>query len=157
MKLYFLRHAEAEDGPVDEKRKLTQKGRRDSRKLGRYLRDLDVQFDRSFTSPLVRAVETAECVLKACGSRRRGALKEVRELTNATSEAAFLRWLKKLPNCESVLLVGHEPSISGHVRALLGLESMDALPLAKGAIARVDTEDRRHGSLRMLLGPKQLS
>jgi phosphohistidine phosphatase SixA len=62
-----------------------------------------------------------------------------------------------LPDVETVLLVGHEPSLSSHVRRLIGLPVPTALPLAKGAVARVDTEDRRGGALRLLIGPKQLS
>ncbi len=153
MKLYFLRHAEAEDGPVDEERQLTGKGRRDARRLGRHLRGLEVSLDRVFSSPLVRAVQTAELVLKGYG-RRRPKVEETPMLTNATSGAAFRRWLRGLTEGESILLVGHEPSLSAHVRALLGLQVTNALPLVKGAMARIDTDDRKQGTLRWLVGPK---
>lgn len=156
MILYFLRHAEAEPGPVDAERPLTGKGRRDARRVGRYLRDTGVRLDQVYTSPLVRARETAEGVLKGGPARRGARLIEAEALLNDTTPAAFLRWLQTLPAVESVLLVGHEPSLSAHVRRLLDLPQAASLALSKGALARVDTEDRRRGQLRLLLGPKQI-
>lgn len=156
MKLYFLRHAEAEDGPVDAARELTAKGRRDARRVGRYLRDQGVAVDLVCTSPLVRAVQTAEIVLKQYPARRRGRLARVDALLNDTGAAAFGRWLTSLAPVESILLVGHEPSLSAHVRRLLGLSRSEALPLPKAGLCRVDTDDRRKGTLRLLIHPKQL-
>jgi phosphohistidine phosphatase len=156
MKIYFLRHAEAEDGPIDDQRPLTEKGRRDARRMGCYLGGLEVEFDMAFTSPLVRAVQTAELVLKHGSTRGKAKLKETESLLNEMTEAAFRTWLKGLPAVEAILLVGHEPSLSNHVRKMIGLPVTTALPLAKGALARVDTEDGQSGALRLLLSPKQL-
>ena len=157
MKLYFLRHAEAEDGLVDAERELTGKGRRDARKLGRFFRRHDVEFELAFTSPLVRARQTAELVLTECPLGGKQPLAETPALLNGTTAREFARWLKALPPVDAVLLVGHEPSMSERIRGLLGLPRVDALPLGKCAVARLDTEDRRTGALRFLLGPKQLS
>lgn len=157
MKLYFLRHAEAEDGAVDELRKLTVKGQRDTRRLGKFLSKVGVEVDLAFTSPLVRAHQTAAGVLKECRLPRKARLEKVETLTNGTSSAGFFRWLKSLPEVESVLLVGHEPSLSVWLRQMLGLARADGLPLAKGAIARVDTDDRKSGTLRMLISPKWIA
>lgn len=156
MKFYFLRHAEAEDGPVDATRELTAKGRRDARRVGRYLRDQGVVFDLAFTSPVVRAVQTVEIVLEQLPARRRGRLSKVNALLNDTGATAFGRWLKSLAPAETVLLVGHEPSLGGHLRRLLGLTRSEALPLPKAGLGRVDTDDRRNGTLRLLIHPKQL-
>jgi len=156
MRLYFLRHAEAEDGPVDARRELTAKGRRDSRRVGRYLQRLEVGFDRVFASPLVRAQQTARWVLEAGQAVRGPQLETARALLNTTTAAGFSRWLRRLPADACVLLVGHEPSLSGHVRRLLGLGRATALPLAKGAVARVDTEGRGPGVLKLLVSPKSL-
>jgi phosphohistidine phosphatase len=156
MKLYFLRHAEAEDGPVDAERALTRKGRRDARSIGKYLCAMDVRFDHAFTSPLVRAVQTAELTLKECPLRKGASLTQTKALLNEPTEAGFLRWLKSIPGNGSILLVGHDPSLSAHVRHLAGMQSPQALNLPKGAVARVDTEDRKHGELRLLISPKHL-
>ncbi len=156
MKLYFLRHAEAGESAVDAKRRLTGKGRRDARRVGRFLRDTGVCFDLAFSSPLVRAVETAEELLSRLPARARPALRKVRALTNSTGEAAFRRWLARLPRTATALLVGHEPSMGAHLRALLGGAKTDMLPVPKGVLVRIDTEDHRRGVLRLVISPGQL-
>lgn len=156
VKLFFLRHAEAEVGADDAKRALTDKGRRHARKVGRYFKALGVKFDRAFSSPLVRAVQTAELVIKECPPRRGKGLVQRKELLNETSPAAFGKWLASFPAKSSILLVGHEPSMSAHVRRLLGVSAALALPLPKAAVARVDLEEGRQGVLRFLVGPKQI-
>ncbi|MBL9128867.1 MAG: histidine phosphatase family protein, partial [Verrucomicrobiales bacterium] len=85
MKLYFLRHAEAEDGPVDAERRLTAKGRRDARRVGRFLEKSGIRLDAAFTSPLVRARETADEVLKHCRSPRKRRAVVVEALVNGTT------------------------------------------------------------------------
>lgn len=156
MKIYFLRHTEAAEGTDDAARELTAKGRRDARRVGRYLQGLGVRFDRAYASPLVRARQTAERVLAELRVGRKFALEETAVLANDASAAAFRQWLKKLPKAESILLVGHEPSIGTRVGMLAGGV---AVPMSKGALARVDVEeaDRRRGVLRLLMGPRQIS
>lgn len=156
MKLYFLRHAEAGEAPVDAVRRLTGKGRRDARRVGRFLRDSGVALDLAFSSPLVRAVETAEAVLGRLPARGRPKLREVPALLNDTSSAGFLRWLKRLPKSAVVLLVGHEPSLGSHVRALLGGPDPASLPVPKGALLRVDLPERGPAELRLVISPGQL-
>ena len=67
MHLYFLRHGEADwpdwDRPDDE-RPLTKRGKKEIKKLAKFLACLDVDLDEIVTSPLPRAAETAEVVAK---------------------------------------------------------------------------------------------
>jgi len=157
MKLYFLRHTEAEDGDVDDLRRLSRKGRRDARALGRYFSEIELGWDRAFTSPLVRARETAAIVLKECPLTGGAKLAEVDALRNGTGKAGFFRWLASLPEVESVLMVGHEPSLSAWVRQFLGIPVAERLLLPKGGLARVDSDDRKTGSLRLLISPKTIA
>ncbi|MBL9004657.1 MAG: phosphohistidine phosphatase SixA [Myxococcales bacterium] len=63
--VYIIRHGHAiDEGPglSDESRYLTKKGRKTVREIGRVLRELGVEFDAILTSPLVRAVQTAELI-----------------------------------------------------------------------------------------------
>ena len=63
MKIYLVRHAEAvpEDGAVrDDDRWLTPRGREAARGLARLLREQQVEPDAVLTSPLPRALQTAE-------------------------------------------------------------------------------------------------
>ncbi|MCC6232006.1 MAG: phosphohistidine phosphatase SixA [Verrucomicrobiales bacterium] len=156
MKIYFLRHTEAGEAAVDSRRCLTAKGRRDARRIGRFLRETGVRFDLVFSSPLVRAVETAELVRSRLPARARSKLREVRALTNGTTEISFSRWLKRLPRSATILLVGHEPSLGMHLRRLLGGPPEDRLPVPKGALIRVDTDDLVQGMLRLVISPGQI-
>jgi phosphohistidine phosphatase len=159
MKIFFMRHAEAEDGPVDATRALTVKGRRDARAMGRFFRRADLVFDYALTSPLVRAQQTAEEVLKQCPMERKKRLVRSRALLNDAGVTALTRSLAKMSGDANILLVGHEPSLSAHVRRFLGMDRGTSLPLSKGAVARVDVDAKRpkEGTLRLLIGPKQLS
>lgn len=157
MKLYFLRHAAALDGADDAKRPLSPTGRRQARKLSRALRRAGIAFDLAFTSPLVRAKQTADIVLDIANDARPIPAQEVSILLNDAEADTFADWLVRLPpDAGHVLLVGHEPSLSARVRRLLGLERAEALELSKGALACVKTADRRTGSLKFLLTPKSL-
>lgn len=157
MKLYFLRHAAALDGEDDAQRPLSATGRRQSRKLARALRRAGVRFDLAFSSPLVRARQTADIVLDITNEGLPLRAQVSAALLNDADAETFADWLARLPaDAAHVLLVGHEPSLSARVRRLLGLACADALELAKGALACVKTTDHRSGSLKFLLTPKVL-
>ncbi len=153
MKLYFLRHAEAQDGTDDGARALTGHGKKEAREVGRFLKRAGIEFDAAYTSPLVRARQTAEIVLEICGS---ATLESCEALLNETSQTEFGRWLKSLPAAKQVLLVGHAPSLGERVRRFIGLPNPEALKLAKGALACLETEDRRTAALKFLFTPKLL-
>lgn len=161
MKIFFMRHAEAEDGPIDARRALTKKGRRDARAMGRFLRRASVVFDHALTSPLVRARETVEEVLRECPLPRTRRPMRVRALLNGAGMRDLAARLGKLPAEASVLLVGHEPSLSAHLRRYLGIQRSTALVLPKGAVVRLDVDEDGVGegraALRFMIGPKQIS
>jgi len=154
MKLYFLRHAEALPGEDDAARPLSLTGKKEAQSLGRFLKNVGVAFDAAFTSPLVRARQTAEIVLKICGEVSPAELDLTEALQNETSQKAFDRWLKELPEANKVLLVGHEPTLSERVRRLLTIASTERLRLPKGGLVCVESEDRRTGCLKFFVSPK---
>jgi phosphohistidine phosphatase len=153
MKLYLMRHADALEGGDDAARPLSSIGKTQTREVARLLNRAAIEFDAAYSSPLVRARQTAEIVLETCGS---GALENAEVLLNETSHAHFSEWLKGLPAAKHVLLVGHAPSLAERVRRFIGLSNPEALKLAKGAIACVETEDRRTAALKFLVTPRLL-
>ena len=153
MKLYFLRHADALDGADDAARPLSPHGRKEALELGRFLKRAGIEFEAAYSSPLVRAKETAEIVLDVCGSAK---LDLTAALLNETSDAVFDKWLKGIPDAKHVCLVGHMPSLAQRVRDLLGITATDALRLPKGALACLETENRRTAALKFFVTPKLL-
>jgi phosphohistidine phosphatase len=156
MKFYFLRHAEAVDGEDDAARPLSPHGREQGVAMAKFLSNASVKFSAAYTSPLVRAHQTAEIVLRTMGIAGDVKLQTAKELLNETTVAQWNRWLKSLPESKHVLLVGHAPSLSDRVRAVLRVVDANALDLPKGALACVGTEERTSGTLKYLITPKSL-
>jgi phosphohistidine phosphatase len=154
MKLYFLRHADAAPGADDAARPLTPRGHRECDRLGKFLRQAGIQFTAAYASPLVRAQETVQRVLAI--TNQDPALKPhtVEALLNEFAD--FGKWLRKIPNSQHVVLVGHAPSLTAHACELLDLEPDEGLSLPKGGIVCIQTDNRRRGRLKWYLTPKLL-
>jgi phosphohistidine phosphatase len=157
MRLYFLRHADALEGADDAARPLSPRGWRQARRIGRFLEEAAIALDLAYSSPLVRACETAEAVLRCCGAVQTKKLRKVNALLNDCTQKEFEGWLRALPDAQHVLLVGHAPSLPERVHALLGITDPDTLAFPKGALACLDTADRRSATLKFFLTPKFLS
>jgi phosphohistidine phosphatase len=111
--ILLIRHAHAidrEEGDIDdEARWLTVKGRRVAGRAGRALRELGLVPDEIWTSPLVRAVQTAELVAQGAGySSAVGALEALAPGGRVHRSAEMLSSRNGI-----VAAVGHEPDISG--------------------------------------------
>lgn len=121
MRVTLIRHAEAgDDAPRDEARALTLRGRGDSRRLGRALRRHGVGFHLMVSSPLVRAVQTAEIVAAAIDHGERIVVSELLVPEGAVSRVvAFLKAAgRNQPETQSIALVAHEPILSAVAAAL---------------------------------------
>jgi phosphohistidine phosphatase SixA len=110
MKVYLLRHAQAEAGYPDEDRRLTARGQGHAQLLGEWLsrspNDLPV---RILCSPLVRARETFESVVASWGD---GAPREPEILDALVPEENPVQVVSVLESMqEDVLLVGHNPHL----------------------------------------------
>jgi phosphohistidine phosphatase len=157
MKLYFLRHATAEDiAASDAKRELTKEGREEARVAGAALSKLGVKPGHVLSSPLVRALQTSELAAKAM--RWDDDVLVLNELENGSTTAQLLRALRPYRDDNEIVLVGHMPSLSDHIAELIDADNPEALALGKGSIACVELEQLRAGNatLRWLMRQKQL-
>jgi phosphohistidine phosphatase len=147
--LWLLRHGEAEphDARPDAERRLTDRGREQARVAGCGLAALKVQVHLAFTSPKVRARDTALVACEALGVEpvEHAALSEGFDLDDALELVAAAG-----PE-QRVLVVGHEPDFSQVVHDLTG----GRIDLKKGAIAAVRLDGTR-GELIALLRPREL-
>ena len=133
MKLYFVRHAaaiEREGEVVDEHRYLTLRGRESFRLTAKRMAKKGDMPDAIITSPLVRAVQTADILSEALAFR--GKLLVSPELAPGFGVAKLRRILASFKGTDSLVLVGHEPDLGVVVGTLLDLGR--PLPLKKGMV-----------------------
>jgi phosphohistidine phosphatase len=163
MNVFLLRHGEAISRgtpgyETDRERPLTPKGKRDIRRIARGMRSLGLVFDAVVSSPYPRSKETADIVAKAVGDRAEIAVSE--HLAPDGDPSAMLKELEKYhQEKRNVLLVGHEPYLSGLISLLVAGDLSLNLGLRKGALCKVSVEHPTQdhtGTLRWLLTPKQL-
>ena len=136
--LYIVRHAiAAERGsewPDDTKRPLTERGINRFKEVVKGLRRLDITVDEVFTSPLVRARQTAE--LLASGLEGKAPIKVLDALAPGHTAASVMTQLARVAKRRRVALVGHEPELGELAAYLIGAGR--ALAFKKGGICRID-------------------
>lgn len=114
--LILMRHGHAEESRDDYARRLTDAGRVAARRAGEALARSGFSPQRVVSSPAARALETAALVADACGNT--GAV-VVDDTLYLTEEGAYLAALQRLSaELHSVLLVGHNPTLSALARRL---------------------------------------
>ncbi len=154
MNLVLLRHADAEPKTTtDFERQLTARGRQQARNAGRFLAACEARPDRIITSPLKRAVQTAEILHEEVHARN-GMEPDGRLGCGMTPETAFaLLW--ECDQDAGVVLVGHEPDFSNLAAALIGMESAYGFEMKKAACAFFELEKPARGgaTLRALTPP----
>jgi phosphohistidine phosphatase len=136
MQVLLVRHATAVDASrllSDDQRFLSPRGRDEARALGGRLRD-HCQPTLIWSSPLVRAVQTAELV--AAELRFGGTIETVAALAVDGSVREVQRQLAAVDPGAMVLLFGHEPSISGLGALLTGQARFAAV--RKAQAVRID-------------------
>ena len=149
MRVTLIRHAEAgDDAPRDESRALTARGRADARRLGRALARRGVRFTAIVTSPLVRAVQTAEIVAAATEYRGRMPATDVLVPEAAPRDVVAFLASVKIADEKSVALVAHEPILSAVAAALLDQPRYPALRKAEALRIRLPDGPGAAGSLR---------
>lgn len=138
MILYVMRHAEAvESSDVlrDEWRYLTEKGRAAVGKMSSAITKYGPKPRLTITSPLTRAVQTAEIVAeKAC---RKNVIVASELLLPGGDIAELVTHLKRCGDAGRVMVVGHEPQLGSLVATLLGREA-GTVSLKKGACVALD-------------------
>ncbi len=149
MQLYFLRHGEA-DWPgwtePDDERPLTDFGKKEVRQLAKFLDRLKVKPDLIMSSPLPRALQTAQVAAEQLKTKLRQ--DEALEPGFGISE---LSTLLKRHHSKALMLVGHEPDFSSVISALTG----GFIKMSKAGLALVDLDaETEKGRLLWLFPPK---
>jgi phosphohistidine phosphatase len=147
--LWLLRHGEAvpHDAKPDDDRELTARGERQAAAAGAALARLGIEFAACYTSPKVRARDTARLACRDLGVEP----EEADVLGDGFDAGDAGELLLGHDDDARVLAVGHEPSFSQVIHDLTGAR----IDFKKGGIAAVDVSGRR-GELIVLLRPREV-
>lgn len=162
MKLYILRHAIAVDREEaramdDSQRPLTAEGKRKLKSVVRGIKRMGLSFDVILSSPYLRALQTAEIAARGLGQQRR------LELDDALKpEGSFRELIEHLQKrkAATVMLVGHEPFLSGLISFLVSGRPNLAITMKKAGLCFLTIESLKYGrcaTLEWLLTPKQMA
>jgi phosphohistidine phosphatase len=136
--LWFLRHAEAQNGMPDDDRPLTERGVRQAEGAGRALARLGATVEACLSSPKLRALQTAQLVCEPLGVP----VTVEPALSGQPFDVASLT-----AGFTDVLLVGHDPSFSLTLHDLTGTQAR----MRKGGLAGIEK-----GELIVLMRPAEL-
>ena len=160
--LYVMRHGIAvtrgsKGFSDDSRRPLVPEGKAKIREITEGLERIGFEVDWIVTSPLVRAVETAESVaetlassvpVEVCDAMRPGG-----------SSEDLIAFLAKYPDRRKVLVVGHEPDLSALAARLIGAGAHANLGFKKGGCCLISFDQfppKNPGQLVWWLTPRLL-
>ena len=115
MKLYLVQHGEAVAKDLDPERPLTDKGREDISRMGRFLANGGVSVERVLHSGKLRAQQTAELLAAAIAPRVEI---ETSGLINPNDNPAAFDWQSDSWD-QDILVVGHLPFLGKLVAHLV--------------------------------------
>ena len=134
---------------ADELRPLSEKGKRQVKRLARFLSEGPARPDAIVTSPKVRAEQTARAVAKVLDVP----VRLDQRLAGGFGMRSLAEVLGSL-EARQPMLVGHDPDFSALLAGLIGSRGME---MRKGALAAIDLNwplERGSGALRFLLSPE---
>jgi phosphohistidine phosphatase len=150
MDLILWRHADAERGGRDEERRLTTKGRKQAKRVAAWLRERLPQDATVLTSPVRRAVETAEALTDR--------FRTLSLLDAGSSARQFLAAAGWPRSAGVVVAVGHQPTL-GRAAALILTGAEADWRFKKGAIWWFEQGEDEEGAsvaLRAVVSPASL-
>jgi phosphohistidine phosphatase len=160
MKLYVIRHADAEPRTEatgdDAERPLTPQGFRQGEALAEGLRRQKVSLSKVYTSPLLRARQTAEEMLKHW-QKPAPELVVCERLTPGSKRKALAKFLRDQEGSD-LAIVGHEPDLSAFIAWLIGNKKVQ-IQLEKAGVACIAFDEqpgKGNGRLEWLVTPEWL-
>ncbi|WHZ30294.1 MAG: hypothetical protein OJF51_005097 [Nitrospira sp.] len=142
---------------TEENRPLTEKGKRRVRQAAEGLAALDCKPTHLFTSPFVRAYDTARLLRAVVCPTLKIEIRE--ELVVGAKPERLIGLFRALPSDAVVVCVGHEPQLGEAVSLLLCGQALPNFPLKKAGAALVESEgiiNQGEGRLCWWLQPRQL-
>ena len=157
MKLFLIRHGEAidyetESVKTDGLRFMTPKGRKISRDVFKKIKEEMRGLDIIFTSPLIRAVQTAEILANVI--RFENDVEIAGELVASSTSAKVLELIKRNSKNESIALIGHEPMLGELVTFLSDRKNLN-FSFKKSGVCLIDFDCKKEtGNFIWYFDPK---
>ncbi len=136
-RLIIVRHAAAVERSADvreEARFLTPEGRSFFRSTAETMKDKGIDPDLILTSPLIRAVQTADILAEAISYK--GPLIATDELAPGVEVEELRQLLANFKDAREIVIVGHEPDLGGIVTSLLSLS--EGFAFKKGSAVKLN-------------------
>lgn len=155
MNIYFIRHGEAEptsDNKPHEERALTNEGIIILKNSAQLWKNFIDNIDIILSSPLKRAKQTAE-IVKDVFATNTEVIVEL-SLLNGGQINDLLNLAAAL-DVDNIAMVGHQPDISQHIAAIIGIDDLKAR-ISPGTIIKVSFNDKPKvgkGKLEFLIPP----
>jgi phosphohistidine phosphatase SixA len=157
MRLIFLRHGLAEghfsfDQERDFERELTSDGIKRLHKTFKLFRKIEDNIDVIFSSPLARAVQTAEIFWSYY---KESDLELMSDLDILDDPLHLVEYISFLPSDGCYAFIGHDPHITKVIAALLALHpEHDFMSIKKGGICILEGGMWKGFTMELLLRPK---
>lgn len=152
MKLYCVRHGEAEDGGVNEERALTESGREGIETIARFMGEAGLHIDHLLHSPKLRAVQTAEIFAKYLQADQ---VNECASLLDEENDVDPL--VDMMPAWHGdTMLVGHLPFMYKLISAIV-LDKQDYYPIVNyppGTVICLDRYNNERWIITWMLNPQ---
>jgi phosphohistidine phosphatase len=131
MNIYLIRHAAAveidKEITEDSFRYLSPSGRTHSYEIAKKLKEHRVHFDIIYSSPLVRALQTAEIFANVL--HHKGEFKTAVELIGGTAFSRFQQMINRNSHHKGIACFGHSPDVNHFATALIKSNDVKALKL----------------------------
>jgi phosphohistidine phosphatase len=154
--LVLFRHGMAEDHTgtkPDGDRSLTEQGHAKTKRAARGLEEIFPEADALYSSPLVRAMQTALWLAKAYGEKLKV------QVTDALLPGADPKELAELLASQegrNVIVVGHEPNLTNDLAHFVSGTSSLRADLKKAGCIGIQLDEQGRGTLEWMLSPRML-
>ncbi len=133
MNIYFIRHGIANDNFNDNLRELSSEGKEIIFESAKNWKSMGIKFDYIFSSPLIRARQTAELI--------KTAMEYDEEIINEPALApgsrteSIITLANSFPESD-IAVVGHQPDLGEHVSSMVSNSGVN-IRFSPGTICRV--------------------
>lgn len=158
MKLIFFRHGVAVDKKNsqsdldDARRELTREGVKETKTVVKTLKPLFKDIDVIFSSPMVRAVETAQIISKYFPRKK---FELMPSLDSSIASEAFISDLNAIKADGTYCFVGHEPHLTTSISKLLK-EQSSTIELDKSGMIMLEGKNLNSLKISLIISPALL-